>query len=50
MPENQAYWTQRWADQMNFRYWKERCLAETASKGRAGATALLRGHESLQDG
>src|SRR6202042_2436335 len=28
MPENQIYWTQRWADQMNYRYWKERCEAE----------------------
>ena len=25
MPDNQAHWTNRWADQMNFRYWKERC-------------------------
>jgi hypothetical protein len=28
MPENQAYWTNRWADQMNFRYWRERSQAE----------------------
>ncbi len=28
MSDNQQYWTQRWADQMNYRYWKERCLAE----------------------
>ncbi len=26
--DNQRYWTNRWADQMNYRYWKERCLAE----------------------
>jgi hypothetical protein len=26
--ENQKYWTARWADQMNYRYWKDRCLAE----------------------
>ena len=25
MPDNQLYWTGRWADQMNFRYWRERC-------------------------
>ena len=28
MSDNQRYWTQRRADQMNYRYWKERCLAE----------------------
>jgi hypothetical protein len=33
MPENQAYWTQRWADQMNYRYWKERCQAEGTQNG-----------------
>jgi hypothetical protein len=33
MPENQAYWTQRWADQMNYRYWKERCAAEQTTNG-----------------
>jgi hypothetical protein len=33
MTENQLYWTQRWADQMNFRYWKERCQAEATPNG-----------------
>ena len=33
MPENQLYWTQRWSDQMNYRYWKERCEAEATEKG-----------------
>ena len=28
LTDNQQYWTQRWADQMNYRYWKERCQAE----------------------
>ena len=28
LTDNQKYWTQRWADQMNYRYWKERCQAE----------------------
>jgi hypothetical protein len=28
MPENQVYWTNRWAEQMNFRYWRERSQAE----------------------
>jgi hypothetical protein len=33
MPENQLYWTQRWSDQMNYRYWKERCQAEATTNG-----------------
>jgi hypothetical protein len=28
LTDNQRYWTQRWADQMNYRYWKQRCEAE----------------------
>ena len=31
--ENQRYWTERWANQMNYRYWKERCQAEMTQKG-----------------
>ena len=52
MPDNQAYWTQRWADQMNYRYWKER-LAQPwnrATNGVARRTALLRSNAGLQDG
>jgi hypothetical protein len=29
----QRYWTARWADQMNYRYWKDRCLAEMTVQG-----------------
>ena len=50
MPDNQLYWTQRWSDQMNYRYWKERCQAEATHQRRAGPTALLRGDTGLQDG
>jgi hypothetical protein len=31
--ENQKYWTSRWADQMNYRYWKERAMAEKTANG-----------------
>jgi hypothetical protein len=31
--ENQKYWTSRWSDQMNYRYWKERCMAEKTAMG-----------------
>ena len=33
MTENEKYWADRWADQMNYRYWKERCQAEMTRKG-----------------
>jgi len=33
MPQNQLYWTMRWADQMNYRYWKERAQAEMTKNG-----------------
>ena len=46
---NAQYWTDRWANQMNYRYWKERCQAEMTSARRRGAAALLRGHQGLQD-
>ena len=47
--ENQKYWTDRWADQMNYRYWKDRCQAEMTDEGRPGPPALLRGDHGLQD-
>jgi hypothetical protein len=30
---NQIYWSDRWADQMNYPYWKDRCDAERQEKG-----------------
>ncbi len=33
LTENQQYWTSRWADQMNYRYWKDRCAAEMTKEG-----------------
>jgi hypothetical protein len=31
--ENEKYWTQRWSDQMNYRYWKARSEAESTVNG-----------------
>src|SRR3954452_18715874 len=31
--DNQKYWSDRWASQMNYPYWKERCEAEMTQKG-----------------
>ena len=33
MTKNEKYWADRWADQMNYRYWKERSQAERTRKG-----------------
>jgi hypothetical protein len=33
LTENQQYWTNRWADQMNYRYWKDRAMAEMTDEG-----------------
>jgi hypothetical protein len=33
LSENQQYWTNRWGDQMNYRYWKDRSMAEMTNEG-----------------
>jgi hypothetical protein len=33
MPANQLFWTGRWSDQLNYRYWKQRAQAESTAKG-----------------
>src|SRR5262249_17824949 len=33
LTENQKYWTNRWGDQMNYRYWKDRSMAEMTNEG-----------------
>jgi hypothetical protein len=33
LTDNQRYWSDRWASQLNYPYWKERCEAERTPKG-----------------
>lgn len=33
LSDNQKYWTIRWSDQMNYRYWKDRSSAEMSNEG-----------------
>ncbi len=33
LSENQRHWTDRWSNQMNYRYWKARCQAEQTDGG-----------------
>jgi hypothetical protein len=43
LTDNQRFWSQRWADQMNYRYWKERSLAEQTNEA-------VRARESFYQG
>jgi hypothetical protein len=31
--KNQQYWTERWSNDTNYRYWKDRCAAEGTAEG-----------------
>ncbi|MHC5538279.1 hypothetical protein ACYOEI_08625 [Singulisphaera rosea] len=33
LSENQKHWSNRWGDQMNYRYWKDRSMAEMTNEG-----------------
>jgi hypothetical protein len=33
LTNNQQHWTDRWSNQMNYRYWKTRCQAEQTENG-----------------
>jgi hypothetical protein len=33
LTDNQRHWSDRWASQLNYPYWKERCIAEGTAKG-----------------
>ncbi len=50
MPRNQEYWTNRWSDQMNFRYWVQRCEAEGSSKAVEGRLLFYEGTKAYKTG
>jgi hypothetical protein len=50
MPENQAHWTNRWSDQMNYRYWRERCIAEGNSKAVEARQLFYEGTKAYKTG
>jgi hypothetical protein len=41
--ENEKYWADRWADQMNYPYWKDRCAAEMEEQGVAARKLFYEG-------
>jgi len=48
--ENQKYWTSRWADQMNYRYWKDRCQAEQTYEGVHARELFYNGTRAYKNG
>ncbi|GIW88949.1 MAG: hypothetical protein KatS3mg108_3273 [Isosphaeraceae bacterium] len=50
LSDNQRYWTNRWADQMNYRYWKDRCDAEREEQGVNARRFFYEGTRALRLG
>jgi len=50
MPDNQAHWTNRWSDQMNFRYWVDRCKAEGGTKAVEARQLFYEGTKAYKTG
>jgi hypothetical protein len=48
--KNQQHWSDRWASQMNYPYWKERCLAEKTSKGVEARQLFYEGTKAYKTG
>jgi len=48
--ENQRYWADRWASQMNYPYWKERCMAEMTQKGVEARQLFYEGTKAYRTG
>ncbi|WP_435016099.1 hypothetical protein TA3x_003659 [Tundrisphaera sp. TA3] len=45
---NQRYWTNRWADQMNYPYWTDRCKAEMEPNGTAARRLFYEGTKAYK--
>lgn len=50
MSETQWYWTDRWGRQMNYPYWKERCVAEATDPALRARELFYRGRLALKEG
>ncbi len=49
LSDNQRYWTSRWADQMNYRYWKDRSSAESELQGVNARELFYQGTVALKN-
>ncbi len=50
LTENAKYWTARWSDQMNYRYWKDRCQAEMTNNGVKARSLFYEGTVAYKTG
>ncbi len=50
LTDNQKYWTNRWSDQCNYRYWKDRCSAEMEVEGYTARQLFYEGTKALRAG
>ena len=48
LTEPQQYWTERWSNQMNYSYWKSRCLAEREKEGTNARRLFYEGTKALR--
>jgi hypothetical protein len=48
--DNQRYWSDRWASQMNYPYWKERSMAEMTNKGVEARLLFYEGTKAYKTG
>lgn len=48
LTENQKYWTDRWANDMNYRYWKDRASAELETQGVRARQSFYEGTKALR--
>ncbi|QEH38195.1 hypothetical protein OJF2_67930 [Aquisphaera giovannonii] len=48
--ENQKYWADRWASQMNYPYWKQRCEAEKTPTGVQARQLFYEGTKAYKTG
>lgn len=49
LPETRRYWTERWATQMNYPYWKDRCIAEMSDEGIQARRFFHEGRKALKE-
>lgn len=50
LTDNQKYWSDRWASQLNYRYWKQRCEAEMTQKGVEARQLFYEGTKAYKTG
>jgi len=50
LTDNEKHWTERWSNQMNYRYWKTRCQAEQTESGVRARQLFYEGTKAYKRG